>query len=180
MMRSSWLAPAALVTTTALAACGGSGPSTVNASGGPGTGPHSPIAFSRCMRAHGVTNFPDPSAGGGISLSPSQARSPGFQSAQQACVKLIIGNRHPPAIGAAQRARMIRMAACMRTHGVPSFPDPQFPAGGGITLGGPGVKLASPAFQQAAQECGGPRPISTGGRGGAAKGRMFLQIAAPG
>ena len=52
------------------------------------------LAFSKCMRAHGVTDFPDPtfSTGGGISmriqaksgdLSPN---SPTFQAAQQACM----------------------------------------------------------------------------------------------
>ena len=49
------------------------------------------LAFSVCMRAHGVKNFPDPSNGGlsiqvhpGTNLDPS---NPTFQRAQQACQK---------------------------------------------------------------------------------------------
>jgi hypothetical protein len=47
------------------------------------------LAFSSCMRAHGVKDFPDPSNGGlqiqahpGSDLSPD---NPTFQKAQQAC-----------------------------------------------------------------------------------------------
>ena len=49
------------------------------------------LAFSACMRAHGVKDFPDPSNGGlqiqdhpGSDLDPS---NPTFQKAQQACQK---------------------------------------------------------------------------------------------
>ena len=49
------------------------------------------LAFSACMRAHGVKDFPDPSNGGlqihvhpGSDLSPD---NPTFQKAQQACQK---------------------------------------------------------------------------------------------
>jgi hypothetical protein len=49
------------------------------------------LAFSACMRAHGIKDFPDPSNGGlqirahpGSDLSPD---NPTFQKAQQACQK---------------------------------------------------------------------------------------------
>ena len=49
------------------------------------------LAFSVCMRAHGLKDFPDPSNGGlqfqgdpGSDLDPS---NPTFQKAQQACQK---------------------------------------------------------------------------------------------
>jgi hypothetical protein len=43
-------------------------------------------------------------------------------------------------------------AQCMRAHGVPDYPDPRFPPGGGVEEGaGPD----SPAFQAAAKACGG-------------------------
>ena len=49
------------------------------------------LAFSACMRAHGLKDFPDPSNGGlqiqsspGSDLNPS---NPTFQKAQQACQK---------------------------------------------------------------------------------------------
>jgi hypothetical protein len=47
------------------------------------------LAFSKCMRAHGIKDFPDPSNGGlklrggaGSDLNPANSQ---FQSAQQAC-----------------------------------------------------------------------------------------------
>lgn len=50
------------------------------------------LQFSQCMRAHGLTNFPDPSFSssgprirfGGAGLNPN---SPAFQQAQAACAK---------------------------------------------------------------------------------------------
>jgi hypothetical protein len=86
---------------------------------------------------------------------------------------------HHPILSIAVAA--LAQAECMRTHGVPSFPDPTFPATGGarITIqAGSGIDPRSPAFQAAMQECGGPgagRGIkqmipaggSAGGTGGA-------------
>lgn len=54
------------------------------------------LKFSRCMRSHGITDYPDPQshAGGGISISIRvqkgsgsnlNPRSPIFQAAQRAC-----------------------------------------------------------------------------------------------
>ena len=47
------------------------------------------VAYSQCMRRHGVTSFPDPTlSGGGVSLSLGRAidhNSPVFVRAQQAC-----------------------------------------------------------------------------------------------
>jgi hypothetical protein len=51
------------------------------------------LAFSNCMRAHGLKDFPDPSGGGlrihvqpGSDLDPN---NPTFQSAQQACQRYL-------------------------------------------------------------------------------------------
>lgn len=49
------------------------------------------LQFSQCMRAHGLTNFPDPSfSGGGVQLRLSAStgldpNSPAFKAAQSAC-----------------------------------------------------------------------------------------------
>jgi hypothetical protein len=50
------------------------------------------LQFSQCMRAHGISGFPDPtfSSGGGVQLqldktSGIDPRSPAFQAAQKAC-----------------------------------------------------------------------------------------------
>jgi hypothetical protein len=58
-------------------------------------------------------------------------------------------------ISAAQKASLIAKAACMRVHGVRSFPDPTFPASGGIAVtDDPSVDESSPAFEHAASACG--------------------------
>jgi hypothetical protein len=47
------------------------------------------LNFARCMRVHGVPNFPDPAAGGnggmGFNLSGVDTHSPQYQSANRAC-----------------------------------------------------------------------------------------------
>jgi hypothetical protein len=50
------------------------------------------LKFSRCMRAHGVSNFPDPSQGGGpvtIGGTGINPQSPQFQAAQHTCQNLV-------------------------------------------------------------------------------------------
>jgi hypothetical protein len=54
------------------------------------------LKYSACMRAHGITNFPDPMVnnGGkavGFRMSGIDQSSPQFQSAQQACRKFAPG-----------------------------------------------------------------------------------------
>jgi hypothetical protein len=62
----------------AIAACGSSGNSTRT-----GASVNPQLAFAECMRSHGVPNFPDPSAGGGI--PDALAPSPAFLPAAQKC-----------------------------------------------------------------------------------------------
>ncbi len=141
------------------------------------------LAFANCVRSHGVPNFPDPTnnRNGGIAIQQSDragsgpstkvngvpVNGPAFQSAMQACRKYLPNGGHPSAAKTAQmKAKALAMARCMRSHGVPNFPDPQFqtgPGGGfGVRLGGPGVNPNSPAFQTAQKACGsifgGARP----------------------
>lgn len=166
----------------AVGACGSSGkPSSGSGSGG-ASGSSSAgagLKFADCMRSHGVPNFPDPpSGGGGIQITPASGvnpQSPAFQSAQNACSKLMPGGgpgRGP--VSETRKLAMLRLAECMRAHGLTTFPDPTSSppspgAGFGLAFGGPGSFLAvprammnSPAFKQAAAECGFP---GGGGRG---------------
>jgi hypothetical protein len=160
--------PTAVGFAVALAGCGGTGPSSAAASGAPNPAAHAEfLKFSQCMRSHGVPNFPDPSAGGGIRLDSSSGldpRSPSFQSAQQTCRKLLPGGGPPRDVPAAQRREMLANAECMRKHGVPNFPDPTFPKGGGVGVGlPPGISPQSPAFQAAAKACGGAVAVAVPG-----------------
>jgi hypothetical protein len=126
-------------------------------------------AFAACMRSHGVANFPDPSSGGGINIGPRSGinpDSPQFQSAQRACQKLLpAGKALSPAQQAQMQAQLLKFSACMRSHGVPNFPDPQFSAGGARVKigGGSGINPNSPQFKQAQREC--KQYLPGGGKG---------------
>jgi hypothetical protein len=127
------------------------------------------LAFAKCMRAHGVSNFPDPTGGelnlqvqktpNSTSVNGVEVNGPVFQSALQACRSYLPNGGHPSAAQTAKvKAQALAMSRCMRSHGVPNFPDPQFrnaPGGGfGIRIGGPGIDPSSPAFQAAQKACG--------------------------
>ena len=157
----------------AIAACGSSGNTSSNARTFSAQG----LKFAQCMRTHGVPNFPDPTSGGQIAITPNEVKSPAFQSAQGSCQKLLPNKGSPPRMTAAVRAAALRFAECMRTHGQPNFPDPLNgsgnPTGPVLVLQGmqfavgTGLDPKSPAFRQAAQRCGiglptGPPGQATG------------------
>jgi hypothetical protein len=49
---------------------------------------------------------------------------------------------------------MLKFAACIRAHGYPGYPDPQFPSGGGVMRRQPtGIDINSPQFQAAVKTC---------------------------
>ncbi len=48
-------------------------------------------------------------------------------------------------------AQQLSFARCMRSHGVPSFPDPQ--PNGNLNISGTGVDKGSPQFNHAMQAC---------------------------
>ncbi len=118
------------------------------------------VAFARCMRAHGVHGFRDPTLkrsalGVGVSqgVSASVAQSPAFNSAQRACRKLQPPGSQGPGnrpVTAAQRTQMVKFAACMRAHGVPTMPDPA--TNGAFNLP-PQINSNAPAFQSAVKRC---------------------------
>jgi hypothetical protein len=142
----------------AVAACGGASHRSAPKS-------NAQFAMARCMRSHGVSNFPDPRPGGGFTVVSAAGSStltvdgitfdgPAFESAIRTC-KFFGGGTAPPPISAAQQQQMIAKARCIRTHGVPNFPDPTFGPGGegaGINLG-PGDNLQAPAVRRALKAC---------------------------
>lgn len=163
----------------ALAGCGSTGaPSgTVTNTGSPSSGKSASqaLAFAKCMRANGVSSFPDPS-GGGIRITPAIAQSPAFSTAQNACKKYLPNGGQPPVTAPGERAAALAFARCMRTHGVPNFPDPlvsppSSPPAGAVALLdlhgmafqlGAGTNPGSPAFQQAMSDCGVKPPTGKG------------------
>jgi hypothetical protein len=124
-----------------------------------------PAAFSACMRKNGVRNFPDPDSNGRIRIESGRTASgqkfgvdvssPQFRKAQKACQKLQPGGGKPdPKAQAKELQQMVRFAACMRSHGVPNFPDPQQGPGGGILMRMPkGINDDSAQFRAATKAC---------------------------
>jgi hypothetical protein len=166
-----------------IAGCGASRkPSSTSASGQAPAG----VAFSRCMRSHGVPNFPDPSTSGSfqVEISGNHTRvalsdipgvnpdSPAFKVAQAACQNLIPGGLGPSGPATATAMTQARAwAKCMRAHGVPNFPDPRTtipshgpPFNGQVNqingavfmLPAATINPQSPAFERAATTCGLP------------------------
>lgn len=196
--------------TLMVAGCGGSSPGTsvahlgssktpgsASPAGGSSSSPESEssasaqqkmIAFSHCMRTHGVPEFPEPSEGrlllrssdhnGHVTgVNPQSAQ---FQAASKACAKLSPKGGKPPSPAEQTKLqeRALRLAQCMRTHGVPNFPDPEFSRGAGgfgIRIGGrkggpSGIDPSSPRFQAAQKACQSIMPGPRGGPGNVAIG----------
>jgi hypothetical protein len=103
----------------------------------------STVAYSACMRSHGVTNFPDPGNSGQIPKADAQQLgvSPArLQAAQRACAHLIpntgsteeqqqetqcaMADDCSQAVVQQWMSGLRTLAQCLRSHGVPNWPDP--------------------------------------------------------
>ena len=119
------------------------------------------VAFARCMRSNGVLNYPDPTSSGLVKESLQQlgVGSSRFQAAQNACLHLLPNGGSGPSPARVQLVKALSLAfsRCVRSHGVPNFPDPDStgripdPASVGIDQG-------SPKFEAANQACRRFRP----------------------
>jgi hypothetical protein len=140
-----------MTTTTASSpALGNSGVSTAGA-----------LAYARCMRSKGLSDFPDPNAQGGFDDLPSNIsfNSSRFIAANKLCQSLNGGGHQLSLAGEEQiEARGLKCAQCMRSHGEPNYPDPTFKlSGGGITeqqgSSSRALNARSPRFQAAQRAC---------------------------
>ena len=115
------------------------------------------FAYSRCMRSHGVRDFPDPTtSGGAISISRMggpgsdlNVHNPTYEAANQACRTLEPGRGLAPTLSSQKIAAEVNWARCMRSHGLPSFPDPN----GQGAFDRNKFDENSPAFQTASNAC---------------------------
>jgi len=118
-------------------------------------------AYSRCMRSHDISDFPDPTPnpggpGGSFSWSGHgenddlDPNNPRYQAANKACQQLLPDGGQLPAPSGQLLAEEVRLAACMRDHGVLSFPDPDN-ANGAFDLGG--IDRSTPKYQAAFASC---------------------------
>jgi hypothetical protein len=130
------------------------------------------------MRANGVPNFPDPSPGGGTSFTIPAGTSPtapAFKAAQAKCQRFA---PLPPAAGSTTHpsaqtlSKLLKIAECMRQHGVAQFPDPRTSVpstqsgvgeitdfDGAILQFPSTIDMQAPAYRQALTACGAP-PLS--------------------
>jgi hypothetical protein len=147
-MESGDAVKAAIIATAALAllaaACGGSPSSAGRSPDADGSaGPASAVAYSHCIRSHGVPNYPDPDSSGTLPKTSAQqlgVSSARFQSARGTCQHLLPGKGGsldanslrqceltgdcPPALVRQALSDGLRFARCMRSHGVLNWPDP--------------------------------------------------------
>ena len=158
------------------AACSAS-PSSTGSGGSStsgGSGSSTLLAFSRCVRSHGVPDFPDPQASGNtkfpswqqLGVSPSVG-----QTAESDCQNLLpagTDDRFPAAEVQALLPGMREFSQCMRSHGVPNWPDPSVNSQGqpGFQLSAHGITRAeaqSPQMLNEEGECGHLLPSTLGG-----------------
>ena len=89
------------------------------------------VAYAECMRANGVSGFPDPDASGGLTIdgvlngSSLDPDSAAWKAAVAACDELeppgFTGDRD---VSAREQEARLAFAECMRDNGVEDFPDP--------------------------------------------------------
>jgi hypothetical protein len=142
------LALAALAATGMLvAACGGNNPPSATGS----TQYQKALAFTKCMRSHGALGFPDPTSQGTITVTQAMLNSTQIKTAASSCKNMLPRGavQLPPALQRKLETQALQYAACMRSHGVPSFPDPI------VHDGAVGFRIAQRA----------PAPQSSGARG---------------
>jgi hypothetical protein len=148
----------------------GAGTNDTSAGHGGGSDREQMLAYSRCMREHGISDFPDPNSDGGLTLnagpnSDLAPDNPQFQAADQACKRLQPNGGEAPKADPELRAKMLKYAACMRDHGISDFPDPN--ENGQLQIEAtPGSDLGpdNPQFQSADAAC--KHFLPGGGKGG--------------
>jgi hypothetical protein len=111
------------------AGCGAGAPRPVTAAT---TAQPGALAFARCMRAHGLSNWPDPTSSG--VFDKSKLRQLGYPVSRVRAIEdggcghlLRNGGGGPPETAQQTRTRVaeaLSFARCMRAHGFENFPDP--------------------------------------------------------
>lgn len=88
------------------------------------------VKFAQCMRNNGVSQFPDPNASGQLTIdavangSGLDTNAPAFKQALSACKDLEPTGFTGRTRSSQQQAAGLKFAQCIRSNGVPDFPDP--------------------------------------------------------
>jgi hypothetical protein len=137
------------------------------------------------MRSHGVPTYPDPDSSGQLTKAGAQqfgVSTSQFQAAQHSCQDLlpdtggsftqqfqqcVQGGVCPRALVQQALTLMRSFSQCMRSHGVPNWPDPTISPAGAPFFNASGAGLShqythSAAFTSKVNECSSQVGGSTG------------------
>lgn len=152
-----------------VAACGGS-PSSTASAGTPSAGSTAAeaVAYAQCMRSHGVPEYPGPDSSGQLQkiTSGQQVGVSGaaLSTATNACQSLWPYQALTPAEQQQELTDDLKFAQCMRSHGVPTLPDPVATNGRVefvISVSKDGFSPQSPQILAKAHECQRVLPAGT-------------------
>jgi hypothetical protein len=120
------IAATAAVGLTLLAAACGSSPSTASADAA--SSASTGVAFTQCMRSHGIPDYPAPQSGGQMQKITSGQQvgvsDSVLQSAEAACQSLWPYQALTQPQQQQELTEYLKFAQCMRAQGLPKFPDP--------------------------------------------------------
>lgn len=138
-------------------ACSGSG-SSASSGGSSPSGESSAfqkaLAYAECMRSHGAPNFPDPSSNGVLARDSNDSQS-ALRAAGNACLSLVPGGQPAqPQQLQQEQTNELKFAQCMRSSGIPNWPDPTNMGGEyEFNLHAVGIDPNTPQAQAAEQIC---------------------------
>ena len=129
-MKKSLSTAVFLAAVLSLTACGSPGNPNAGLPSGTATNPADrAVAFAQCMRQHGV-QVSDPKQSGGVNFTGNVDQGT-LNAAEQACAKYDI-KRGVSGESAAEQDRNLKLAKCLRQHGL-NVPDPR--PGQGLMIG---------------------------------------------
>jgi hypothetical protein len=156
--------PAAVIVTAAAAllaaACGSSAAPTGSAAApSPGSTAAEAVAYAQCMRTHGVPEYPAPANGQMQKITSGQqvgVSDATLGTARNACESLWPYQALTPAQQQQELTEDLKFAQCMRSHGLPAFPDPVATNGQVefvISTSKTGINPHSPQILAKVQQC---------------------------
>jgi hypothetical protein len=161
--RTGFLGSALLSLVVIATACSGGSPGPSVAGGGSSSSPTpsassdpstAALAYSRCMRDHGVPDFPDPDAEGQVNDPQLEESSGVVSQAEDACEDLAPeGEAADGGQQAAAAEKALAYSQCMRDHGISGFPDPEPDPGGGWVIPHGEFDPRDPAVRRADEAC---------------------------
>ncbi|MDF2982123.1 MAG: hypothetical protein K0Q69_1895, partial [Devosia sp.] len=116
-------------------------------------------AYAQCMRDNGYAEFPDPTPGEGMRFLITPGSAARFEKASAACHDLAPEGMRGEGVTPEQLEGLLKLAQCVREHGLPNFPDPS--PDGGFDAGKLGAGPDDPKLRAAMDAC---RELSGGAR----------------